>query len=149
MQTGSAIDSWDKRWATEEGRADWLVPDPAVKGLPATADSAPYAPILNTDTVPALPLAVSTNCPLGSMAIATGWALVKNGLPVTGVKFKVDGLIRYPLTSPEVEVTYRKRFCGSIATADGVGPSGRGLAAIGAGLPVTMFSGERSSVTHH
>jgi tellurite methyltransferase len=30
MPTGSAIDAWDKRWATDEGRADWLDPHPAV-----------------------------------------------------------------------------------------------------------------------
>src|SRR5256885_14041342 len=99
--------------------------DPAENGLPATSVRAPVEPILNTDTVFALPLAVSTNCPLGSMAIMTDWALVANGLPPTAVSFKVDGSIRYPLISPEVEVTYRKRFWGSIATADGVGPSGR------------------------
>jgi hypothetical protein len=70
------------------------------------------------------------------MAIATDWALVENGLPVTAVRFKVDGSMRYPLTSPEVEVTYRNRFWGSIATADGVGPSGKGFPAIGVGVPV-------------
>src|SRR5215469_16228175 len=70
------------------------------------------------------------------MAIAMDWPLVANGLPVTAVRFKVDGSIRYPLTSPEVEVTYRNRFWGSIATADGVGPSGKGLPAIGVGVPV-------------
>jgi tellurite methyltransferase len=32
-QTGSAIDSWDKAWATDEGRADWLEADPAVTAL--------------------------------------------------------------------------------------------------------------------
>src|SRR5690349_22630223 len=31
--TGSAIDAWDKRWATDEGRADWLEPHPAVVAL--------------------------------------------------------------------------------------------------------------------
>jgi tellurite methyltransferase len=31
--TGSAIDAWDKRWATDEGRADWLDPHPAVLTL--------------------------------------------------------------------------------------------------------------------
>src|ERR1700757_1828851 len=72
------------------------------------------------------------------MAIATDWALVENGLPVTAVSFKVDGSIRYPLTSPAVEVTYRNRFWGSIATADGVGPSGRGSPAIGVGVPVIL-----------
>ena len=30
---GSAIDAWDKRWATEEGRADWLLPHSAVIAL--------------------------------------------------------------------------------------------------------------------
>jgi tellurite methyltransferase len=33
MQTGSAIDSWDKRWATDEGRAEWLDPHPAVAAI--------------------------------------------------------------------------------------------------------------------
>ena len=33
MQTGSAIDSWQKRWATDEGRAEWLEPHPAVVAL--------------------------------------------------------------------------------------------------------------------
>jgi len=27
---GTAIEAWDKRWATTEGRADWLDPDPDV-----------------------------------------------------------------------------------------------------------------------
>jgi tellurite methyltransferase len=31
--TGSAIDAWDKRWATDEGRADWLDSHPAVLTL--------------------------------------------------------------------------------------------------------------------
>src|SRR5580765_569961 len=113
-----------------------LASAPAAKGLPATSARAPLEPILNTDTVFALPLAVSTNCPLGSMATATEWALVENGLPVTAVSFRLDGSIRYPLISPELEATYRKRFLGSIATADGVGPSGKGLPAIGVGTPV-------------
>ena len=29
----TAIDAWDKRWATEEGRADWLDPEPDVVAL--------------------------------------------------------------------------------------------------------------------
>ena len=33
MQTGTAIDAWDKRWATDAGRADWLDPHPAVGAL--------------------------------------------------------------------------------------------------------------------
>jgi tellurite methyltransferase len=33
MQTGSAIDSWDRRWATDEGRAEWLDPHPAVVAI--------------------------------------------------------------------------------------------------------------------
>jgi tellurite methyltransferase len=33
MQTGTAIDAWDKRWATDAGRADWLEPHPAVVAL--------------------------------------------------------------------------------------------------------------------
>ncbi len=32
-QTGSAIDAWDQRWATDAGRADWLDPHPAVVAL--------------------------------------------------------------------------------------------------------------------
>lgn len=31
MQT--AVEAWDARWATLEGRADWLEPDPEVSGL--------------------------------------------------------------------------------------------------------------------
>jgi len=31
--TGSAIDAWDKRWATDAGRADWLDPHPEVAAL--------------------------------------------------------------------------------------------------------------------
>ena len=27
---GTAIEAWDKRWATAEGRADWLDPEPDV-----------------------------------------------------------------------------------------------------------------------
>jgi tellurite methyltransferase len=30
---GSAVEAWDARWASEEGRADWLDPDPAVAAL--------------------------------------------------------------------------------------------------------------------
>jgi tellurite methyltransferase len=35
MATGcaTAIDAWDRRWATEEGRADWLDPEPDVVAL--------------------------------------------------------------------------------------------------------------------
>ena len=33
MATGSAIDSWEKRWGTEEGRADWIDAHPAVVAL--------------------------------------------------------------------------------------------------------------------
>jgi tellurite methyltransferase len=29
----TAVEAWDERWATPEGRADWLEPHPAVKGL--------------------------------------------------------------------------------------------------------------------
>src|SRR5438477_8291322 len=29
----TAVEAWDERWATPEGRADWLVPHPAVAGL--------------------------------------------------------------------------------------------------------------------
>ena len=32
-QTGSAIDSWQERWATAEGRADWIDAHPAVLRL--------------------------------------------------------------------------------------------------------------------
>jgi len=60
---------------------------------------------LNTETVFVLPFAVSTNCPLGSTAIATDWALVANGLPVIEVRFRLDGSIEYPLTSPDEVVT--------------------------------------------
>src|SRR5690348_5702802 len=28
--SATAVEAWDKRWATSEGRADWLDPDPAV-----------------------------------------------------------------------------------------------------------------------
>jgi ubiquinone/menaquinone biosynthesis C-methylase UbiE len=28
--TATAVEAWDERWATPEGRADWLVPHPAV-----------------------------------------------------------------------------------------------------------------------
>jgi hypothetical protein len=50
--------------------------------------------MVNTDKVFALPLAVSTKCPLGSITIATDLALVANGLPLTGVRLEVDGSIR-------------------------------------------------------
>jgi len=33
MMAATAIEAWDERWATPEGRADWLVPDPAVAAL--------------------------------------------------------------------------------------------------------------------
>ena len=29
----TAVEAWDERWATPEGRADWLVPHPAVAAL--------------------------------------------------------------------------------------------------------------------
>jgi hypothetical protein len=111
---------------------------PEAKGLPATSARVPFEPILNTDTVFALPLAVRTNCPLGSIVIATGWALIGNGLPGTGVRFKVDESIAYPLTWPDVLDTYRNRFRGSIAMADGFGPSWKGLPATGVGVPVVL-----------
>jgi len=28
-----AVEAWDERWATPEGRADWLMPRPAVAAL--------------------------------------------------------------------------------------------------------------------
>src|SRR5437764_14578367 len=31
--SGTAVEAWDKRWATDEGRADWLEPHPAVVAL--------------------------------------------------------------------------------------------------------------------
>src|ERR1700761_146321 len=31
--TVTAVEAWDGRWATVEGRADWLVPHPAVAAL--------------------------------------------------------------------------------------------------------------------
>src|SRR5271156_6521524 len=31
--TATAVEAWDERWATPEGRADWLRPHPAVAGL--------------------------------------------------------------------------------------------------------------------
>lgn len=33
MQAASAIDAWEKRWGTKEGRAEWLDPHPAVVAL--------------------------------------------------------------------------------------------------------------------
>src|ERR1700756_5690626 len=32
-QMATAIEAWDERWATPDGRADWLVPDPRVAAL--------------------------------------------------------------------------------------------------------------------
>src|SRR4029077_9105548 len=29
----TAVEAWDKRWATQEGRADWLDPHPAVVAI--------------------------------------------------------------------------------------------------------------------
>src|SRR5690348_16312143 len=29
----TAVEAWDERWATPEGRADWLVPHPAVAAV--------------------------------------------------------------------------------------------------------------------
>src|SRR6516225_11222624 len=29
----TAVEAWDKRWATSEGRADWLEPQPAVVAI--------------------------------------------------------------------------------------------------------------------
>src|SRR5437764_6414564 len=31
--SGTAVEAWDKRWATDDGRADWLEPHPAVVAL--------------------------------------------------------------------------------------------------------------------
>jgi hypothetical protein len=31
--TATAVEAWDERWATPEGRGDWLVPHPAVAAL--------------------------------------------------------------------------------------------------------------------
>jgi len=33
MKTDTAHRAWNQRWSTEEGRAEWLVPDPAVANL--------------------------------------------------------------------------------------------------------------------
>jgi 2-polyprenyl-3-methyl-5-hydroxy-6-metoxy-1,4-benzoquinol methylase len=32
-QMATAVEAWEERWATPEGRADWLVPHPAVAAL--------------------------------------------------------------------------------------------------------------------
>ncbi len=79
--------------------------DPAANGLPATSVSAPLEPILKTDTVFALPLAVKTNCPLGSTEMPADSAALENGLPAMAVRFKVDATITYPLSSPVVLTT--------------------------------------------
>jgi hypothetical protein len=34
-QMATAVEAWEERWATPEGRADWLVPHPAVAVLKA------------------------------------------------------------------------------------------------------------------
>jgi len=31
--TATAVEAWDERWATPEGRAEWLVPHPAVAAM--------------------------------------------------------------------------------------------------------------------
>jgi ubiquinone/menaquinone biosynthesis C-methylase UbiE len=31
--SATAVEAWDKRWATEEGRAEWLEPHPAVVAI--------------------------------------------------------------------------------------------------------------------
>ena len=33
MVSTTAVEAWDKRWMTAEGRADWLDPDPDVMAL--------------------------------------------------------------------------------------------------------------------
>src|SRR5438477_7596117 len=33
QMTATAVEAWDERWATPEGRADWLAPHPAVAAL--------------------------------------------------------------------------------------------------------------------
>ena len=31
--TATAVEAWNERWATPEGRADWLAPHPAVAAV--------------------------------------------------------------------------------------------------------------------
>src|SRR5215469_1435020 len=33
----TAVEAWDERWATSEGRADWLEPHPALVAIPISA----------------------------------------------------------------------------------------------------------------
>jgi len=33
QMAATAVEAWDERWTTPQGRADWLVPHPAVTAL--------------------------------------------------------------------------------------------------------------------
>ena len=47
----TAVEAWDERWATNEGRADWLEPHPAEVAIPISAASmAPAARARSSST---------------------------------------------------------------------------------------------------
>jgi tellurite methyltransferase len=72
----TAIDAWDKKWATEEGRADWLDPEPDVIAL---------LPELKARGASA---ALDLGCGVGRHALF----LAEHGLAVEGVDGSAAGL---------------------------------------------------------
>jgi SAM-dependent methyltransferase len=72
----TAIEAWDKRWATAEGRADWLHPDPDVMAL---------LPELKARGVHAV---LDLGCGVGRHALF----LAEHGLAVEAIDGSVAGL---------------------------------------------------------
>jgi SAM-dependent methyltransferase len=105
MQTGSAIDSWDKRWATEEGRADWLEPHPAVAAL---------MPELKARGAEA---ALDLGCGVGRHALL----LARNGLRVDAFDGSEHGLdvLRETAAAHGLTVGFRHGNADALPYADG------------------------------
>jgi SAM-dependent methyltransferase len=105
MQTGSAIDSWDKRWATEEGRADWLEPHPAVAAL---------MPELKARGAEA---ALDLGCGVGRHALL----LARNGLQVDAFDGSEHGLdvLRETAAAHGLTMGFRHGNADALPYADG------------------------------
>src|SRR6516162_1575551 len=76
MPLTTAIDAWDKRWATVEGRADWLDPEPDVMAL------------LPALTARGARTALDLGCGVGRHALF----LAEHGLAVEALDGSVAGL---------------------------------------------------------
>lgn len=104
-QTGSAIDSWDQRWATERGRADWLDAHPAVVAL---------LPELKARGAK---MALDLGCGVGRHALL----LAENGFQVEAFDGSETGLgvLREAAASRRLAMGFRHGNADALPYADG------------------------------